>query len=403
MSNKTHSAVESNYRALYGKLFSALISQFGVNYVDEIGDAIQNAFLKSLKTWHADKIPDQKENWLFIVARNDIINEIKRKNRAGSEPLLTEIEESETGDNDLRLQTMLFLSSSGKVSPQAKVVFILKNIFGLNVREISENTLLSQDAIYKSLHRTKSTLRSEFENKPLDTITAKTGESEIETVEEILYAVFNIGFDSFDDKIQSVVNEDLCLEALALTKLLLKKHPQDSTKNLLALFCFHIARIPAKVDKGKLVPFFSQDQAKWDKKLMSLGFSYLQKPEKLHRFYIEALIVSKYMTVNSYDTEHWNEIIKLYELLIEHHHSPIIKLNLCYGLHKAQRTEEALILLAEIKNKLPGGHIYFSLVKAELLKATTPKESENIIASVMNKTEQAIRKEYLLENGFIKL
>lgn len=41
-----------NYRVLYGKLFSGLLSQFGINYVSEIEDAIQNSFLKSLKFGH---------------------------------------------------------------------------------------------------------------------------------------------------------------------------------------------------------------------------------------------------------------------------------------------------------------------------------------------------------------
>lgn len=403
MSNKRHSAIESNYRALYGKLFSALINQFGTNQVNEIEDAIQNTFLKSLKTWHSDKIPDNKENWLFIVARNDVLNQIKRKRRTDQELILNETEETEIAEDDLRLETILYLSSSNKISNQAKAVFILKNIFGLNVREISECTLLSQEAVYKSINRSKTNLQLEFKNKPIRTIIQKTGKQEIASVEDILYAVFNIGFDSFNAKIQSFVNEDLCLEALALAKELLKKHQQDSTKNLLALFCFHTARMPAKIHKGKLISLFKQDQSKWDRNLMSLGFSYLQKPKKMNRYYIEALIASKYMTTNVYDTEHWSEIIKLYGLLIEYHHSPIIKLNLCYGLHQANRTEEALILLADIEKELPNGHFYYSLVKAELLKASSPGESETIMTSVMNRIEQSIRKEYLLENGLITL
>lgn len=51
MKNKNSSVVESSYRTLYGKLFSALFNQFGANYVSEIEDAIQNSFYKSLKSW----------------------------------------------------------------------------------------------------------------------------------------------------------------------------------------------------------------------------------------------------------------------------------------------------------------------------------------------------------------
>lgn len=403
MTNRSYSIIESNYRASYGKLFSALISQFGVSYINEIEDAIQNSFLKSLKNWKADQIPDNKQNWLYIVARNDVINQIKAKNKTIPELAFSENSENETSENDLRLQSILFVVSSKNISSQTKVIFVLKNIFGLHMREIAESTLLKQDAIYKRIKRANKSLQLEFKNKPIDVILKKVNSNEISIVEEILYAVFNIGFDSFDEKIKSIINEDLCLEALSLSKLLYIEYGHDSTRNLLSLFCFHIARIPSKVSEGKLIPFFQQDRNYWNKKLIELGFHYLQKPAKLDKFYVESLIVSKYMTTNSFNTAHWDEIVKLYELLMKFSNSAIIRLNFCYVLHKAQRTEEALELLEKIKHEMPKEHIYLSLVEAEILKEAKPKESGKIMFSVLNKINQSIRKEYLLENGFINL
>lgn len=401
MTNKPYSIVESNFRASYGKLFSALISQFGVNHVNEIEDAIQNSFLKSLKNWKPNQIPDNKENWLYIVARNDVINQIKKNSKTKTEFTFLKVEESESTEIDLRLQTILFLSSSKKISKQSKVIFTLKNIFGLHIREIAESTLLNQDAIYKSIKRAKKNLQLEFENQQIDAILKQVTQNELSTVEEILYAVFNIGFDSFNEKNKSIVNEDLCLEALSLAKLLLKEHNKDSTRCLLALFCFHIARIPSKISNGKLISFFNQDRRNWNKELIELGFYYLEKPEKLNKFYIESLIVSKYMTLDSYTIEHWNDIINLYELLIKLSNSPIVKLNFCYVLHKVQRSKEALELLDQIENELPTEHVYFSLVKATILKKTNPKESEKLMLSVLSEMNQNIRKEYLIENCFI--
>lgn len=403
MTNKTYSIVESNYRTSYGKLFAALINQFGVNYVNEIEDAIQNSFLKSLKSWNLNQIPDKKENWLFIVARNDVINQIKKKHKEISKSILRINEESEIIKNDLRLQTILVLSSSKNISTQTKIIFVLKNIFGLHIREIGESTLLNQDTIYKSISRAKKSLKLEFEHKQIDSILKEVTQNEISIVEEILYAVFNIGFDSFNEKIKSIVNEDLCLEALSLVKLLFKQTKQDSTSNLLALFCYHIARIPAKVNQGKLISFFEQDKSNWNKELIDLGFHYLQKPKKLDKFYIEALIVSKYMTTSSYEINHWNDIINLYELLIKLSNSPIVKLNFCYCLHKVQRTEEALELLDKIKDDLPNDHIYFSLVKANILQEKSPLEADKIMSTIISKMNHTIRKEYLIENGFINL
>ena len=398
MKNKTSSVVESSYRTFYGKLFSALFSQFGANYVSEIEDAIQNSFYKSLKSWKPNQVPNNKENWLFIVARNDVLNQIKKGSRLHSETQFKANEETENANEDLRLKTILFLSKAKNVSSKVKVIFILKNIFGLHIKEISECTLLSQDAIYKSTNRAKKDFQQATKNASFDLTFEQVTENEIVIIEEILYAVFNIGFDSFSEKNKSIMNEDLCLEALALAKILSTKFEQITTKNLLALFCFHLARIPAKIKDNKIISFFEQDKTNWNDDFIKLGFHYLEKPEKLNKYYVEALIASKHMTDTENDIEHWNEIIKLYQLLLSISNSPITKLNLCYCLSKAQRIKEAKKILEIVENELPNEHIYLSLVKANIFENKKTLESEKIIEKVLKNINQKIRREYILEN-----
>ena len=397
MKNKISSVVESSYRTFYGKLFSALFGQFGTRYVGEIEDAIQNSFFKSLKSWKPNQVPNNKENWLFIVARNDVLNQIKKGSRLQSASRFKADNETENPNEDLRLKTILFLSKAGNVSSKAKVIIILKNIFGLHVKEISECTLLSQDAIYKSINRAKEDFRQSMQDANFDSTFEQTAEKEIAIVEEILYAVFNIGFDSFNEKIKSIINEDLCLEALALAKILSDKFQLITTKNLLAQFCFHLARIPAKVKNDKIISFFEQDTTAWNNDLIKLGFHYLQKPERLNKYYLETLIASKHMTTEKSDINHWNEIIKLYRLLLSLSNSPITKLNLCYCLSMAQRIEEAKALLEIVENELPNEHIYLSLVKANIF-TNENLESEKIIGQVLQSINQKIRREYILEN-----
>ncbi|MEE9364233.1 MAG: DUF6596 domain-containing protein [Cellulophaga sp.] len=398
MKNKTSSVVESSYRTFYGKLFSALFSQFGANYVSQIEDAIQNSFYKSLKSWKPNQVPNNKENWLFIVARNDVLNQIRQGSRLHSETHFKTNEETENANEDLRLKTILYLSKAKNVSSKVKVIFILKNIFGLHIKEISACTLLSQDAIYKSINRAKKDFQQATKDADFDLTFQQVTENEIVIIEEILYAVFNIGFDSFSEKNKSIMNEDLCLEALALAKILSDKFEQITTKNLLALFCFHLARIPAKIKDNKIISFFEQDKTNWNNDFIKLGFHYLEKPEKLNKYYVEALIASKHMTDIKNDIEHWNEIIKLYQLLLSISNSPITKLNLCYCLSKAQRIEEAKKLLEIVENELPNEHIYLSLVKANIFENKKNLESEKIIEKVLKNINQKIRREYILEN-----
>ncbi|ROI05014.1 RNA polymerase [Chryseobacterium sp. G0240] len=393
-----------NYRALYGKLFSGLLNQFGTNFVSEIEDAIQNSFLKSLKIWTKNNAPTNKENWLFIVARNDVLNQIKKK-KENDNFSLEQIEDNLAinGETDLRLQTITLISSLKSVSNQGKILLVLKNIFGLSIAEISDCTLINHEAIYKSINRTKKNIQLELNGNTIELNTITANQKDIAIVEEILYAVFNIGFDFFGDKTENIVNEDLCLEAFALTKFLLAQYKSGTTSNLLALFCFHIARIPAKVDEGKLKSFFNQNRKKWNKELMSLGFCYLIKPKEISRFYLEAVIISKYMSISELTQNDWTDIVKLYEMMQKVSQSPIVKLNYSFCLSKIGETEKALILLSEIEKELPSEHIYFSLVKAKILKEIDPKTSDDLFNSTMNKMSQNIRREYLLENELIRL
>lgn len=394
-----------NYRAIYGKLFSGLLNQFGTDYVSEIEDAIQNSFLKSLKIWKPNNVPHNKENWLFIVARNDVLNQIKKR-QENYNFSVEQIEDKSSiinNETDLRLQTILFISTLENISNQAKILFVLKNIFGLSIAEISDSTLINQEAIYKSINRTKKNIQLKFSGNEVDLNSVTANLQAISIAEEIFYAVFNLGFDSFSKKMEKIVNEDLCLEAFVLTKLLFSQYQSESTSNLLALFCFHIARIPAKVDNVKLISFFNQNREKWNKELLNLGFHYLIKPKTVSKFYLEAVIISKYMSVSEFTQNDWTDIMKLYEMMQKVSQSPIVKLNYCFCLSKIGETEKALIILSQIEKELPDEHIYFSLVKAKILKELNPKESDDLFISVMNKMNQKIRKEYLLENELIRL
>jgi RNA polymerase sigma-70 factor, ECF subfamily len=390
---------EINYRALYGKLFSALFHKFGVHYVAEIEDAIQNTFLKSLKIWKQHDLPNNRENWLFIVARNDVLNQIKRNQKLDPSASFDFVNEDNTEkDHDLRLHTILFIAGLNNISTQAKIILVLKNIFGLSQSEIQQNTLLSQDAIYKSIIRSKKIIQEEYGSKTLQLDIMDKDEKAISIVEEILYSTFNIGFDSFNEKSSSIINTDLCLEAIALAKSLYTQFGLDSTSNLLAIFCLHSARIPAKVENGKLISFFKQNRTLWDQNLHQLGVHYLRHPKVTSKFYIEALIILKYMSSSVFTNDDWKEIIKLYQVLMKITNSPIVKLNYCFCLSKVNEIEEALIILKDIEKGLPNEHVYLAIVKAKIMQNIDAMEAKKLFTSIADRLEQKIRKDFLLEN-----
>ncbi len=396
MKNSITSKIDTNYRKLYGKLFSSLFKQFGADYVNEIEDAIQNSFYKSLKSWKPDKYPENVKNWFFIVARNDILNQMKKKVHSDIECERFACGSDEEINEDLRLKMILFLAKSEMGSSKAKVIFILKNIFGLHTKEISNCTLLKEDAVYKSITRTKKGFLKASSSLNFDLVFETVSDSDLRLVEDIFYSIFNIGYDSFNEKIESIIDEDLCLEALSLTKMLWDKYRRNSTRNLLALFCFHLARIPEKVKESKLIPFFEQDKTKWNLELFNMGLYYLEKPEIFDKYYIEGLIISKHMMEEGYGLKHWNEIVQLYSLMLTYSDSPIMKLNLCYCLFRAERLAECFELLNTIKKELPSEHVYLTLVESHISNNFHGKSRQ--VHHILRNMKQKIRKEYILEN-----
>ena len=123
----------------------------------------------------------------------------------------------------------------------------------------------------------------------------------------------------------------------------------------------------------------------------------MKKPKKLNRYYIEAIITSKHMTAKTFNLEYWNQITELYKLLISITRSPIVKINLCYCLHQAERTGEAVQYLQQIRNQLPENHLYFLLVKANILKKAKSNESSKIINSLLSNVNQEIRRNHIVE------
>ncbi|SFW59412.1 RNA polymerase sigma-70 factor, ECF subfamily [Sinomicrobium oceani] len=396
MSSDPHPAIATDYRMLYGKLYAAFLQQFGSAYSACIEDAIQHAFYRSIKTWGTENIPENRENWLYIVARNDLLNQMRHQGRfVKNTTVIAETVHEDLPAGDLRLQTLLFLAGRRNINTKAKVLFVLKNIFGLSVSEIAQNTLHASEAVYKSINRSRKLLYNSSGPGEVQEAANRASDREIALVEEILYGVFNIGFDSFREKSEMIINPDLCAEALALAGILHRKYRRTPTSNLIALFCFHISRIPAKTGNHRFVPFFQQDRTQWDRDFMAMGFRYLKKPDELQQYYIEALIAGKYMTTSSYGKDFWQEIIRLYNMLLQCTDSPIVRLNVSYCYYRAGNDAEAIRLLNLVAGVLPENHTYLTLVRAAIYKNKDPEYAKSHLREIREKTRQKVRREHL--------
>jgi predicted RNA polymerase sigma factor len=230
------------------------------------------------------------------------------------------------------------------------VTLILKTLCGFSVSEIAHAFLASEESIEKRLGRARNLFRSSGD---LEEIAAVSDISaRLDAVYRAIYLLFNEGYHGSGS--ERIVREDLCFEAIRLA-LLLSEHPEGQkpkTHALLALLCFHAARLRGRIDDdGSLIQLEMQDRSKWDGELVEKGFHFLEKASagsELSDYHVEAGIASLHSAAASYDLTDWIKILELYDTLYRIRPSPIVALNRAVAAGKALGPEEGLVELKRI-------------------------------------------------------
>ena len=73
--------VEHFFRHEYGRLVATLVRRVGVTHVELVEDCVQSALMKALETWTVSGEPDNPSAWLFRVASNGAIDQLRRDDR----------------------------------------------------------------------------------------------------------------------------------------------------------------------------------------------------------------------------------------------------------------------------------------------------------------------------------
>ncbi len=80
----TPNLVEHFFRHEYGRLVALLTRRVGVRHLDLVEDAVQSALMAALTAWTAQGGPDDPGAWLYRVASNNLMGDLRRT--AGSAP-----------------------------------------------------------------------------------------------------------------------------------------------------------------------------------------------------------------------------------------------------------------------------------------------------------------------------
>lgn len=318
---------EHFFRREYGRLTAMLVRRFGVHQLEAVEDAVQNALVSALESWPRSAVPDNPPAWLFRVAHQKLVGELRRSGRRAELAALQAATSASTDDEpasiflagDVRddLLRMLFVCCDPQIPVESQIVLALKVLCGFDVREIAERLFTSEANVYKRLARA----RARFREMPsgLDSLVEDALVSRLPAVQSVVYLLFTEGY--LSSHADGPLRRELCDEAKRLAELL-AEHPASATPEtfaLLALMHLHAARMAARQDgSGGLILLEEQDRSAWDRAEIQRGLAWLARSAEgdvFSRYHAEAGIAAEHCLAPSFAETRWERIVECYELL----------------------------------------------------------------------------------------
>jgi RNA polymerase sigma-70 factor (ECF subfamily) len=393
--------IQHLFRTEYRKIVSVLCKRFGFDQIETAEDIASDTFLSAAQHWAYGSLPQNPVAWLYHVAGNKAKNHLKhtsvfekkisRDLKAGAGDFVpAEIDLSPQNINDSQLQ-MMFAISHPSISTEAQIGLSLRILCGFGIEEIADAFLTSRETINKRLFRAKEKLREEKITIELP------GPAEIDkrldNVLTTIYLLFSEGYYSISQ--DQTLRKDLCLEAIRLCYMLVENPVcnRPRVNALLALMCFQASRFEARFSRnGEIILYDEQDMSLWDAELISKGAYFLSCAaigDEISKYHLEAMI-AYWSTQKSESREKWENVLQLYNRLLQIEYSPIAALNRTYALSKANGKVEA-ILEAE-KLNLTGNHFYFVLL-GELYSESDPDKAMLYLEKALDLAKTSTDKE----------
>src|SRR5215470_2541344 len=91
-SDHIYQSVDHLFRCRAGQMIATLTRIFGIERLDQVEDAVQDAMIRALRLWPHQGAPDNPTAWLIQVAKNRLLDEMRRDSRM--QPVPEGIEES---------------------------------------------------------------------------------------------------------------------------------------------------------------------------------------------------------------------------------------------------------------------------------------------------------------------
>ncbi|HEY1914755.1 MAG TPA: sigma-70 family RNA polymerase sigma factor [Streptosporangiaceae bacterium] len=368
MTDSIHLKLDATFRHEAGRLVGALTRFFGDFDVAE--EAVQDALAEAVSRWPAEGIPERPAAWLQQTAKNRAIDRLRREARGRDKLALIATDPLRgvpQADPDERLR-LLFLCCHPVLNADAQVALTLRAVAGLTTAEIASAFLTSEPTISQRILRAKRKVAAA--NVPYRMPADDQLASRLPAVLAVLYLMFNEGY--LSSHTAEPERRWLEEEAEELAELLTRLMPREPEPlGLLALMRMHLARSAARFsDAGGIVRLRDQDRTRWDAATIAGAVRLLRRAASMGRpgpYQVQAAILAVHTEAPSWQVTDWPQIVALYDLLLRHDDTPVVRLNRLIAVAAARGPQCALTEIETLAGALDGYHL-FHATRAEFLR-----------------------------------
>jgi len=343
------------FRHSAGQMVATLARVFGPEHLELAEEVVQDALITAMQQWTLRGIPANPRGWLFQVARNRALDQLRRDaNLRGKESEVARAfaggSTSDDGspafahelrDDQLR---MMLMCAHPAIPAESRIALILKTVGGFSVDEIARAFLTKKETIAQRIVRAKKLIREE--RIPLELPSRSELPSRVATLLDVIYLMFNEGY--------SALARDVSAEAIRLGRAL-ADHPATcgpAPDALLALMLLQAARLPARIDAaGELAILAEQDRDQWDQQLLVDGLHTLSRAaagNRLTAYHVEAAIAACHAAAPSFEETDWRAIVGHYDVLLELKPSPVVALNRAVAIAMAESPAAGIAAIESI-------------------------------------------------------
>ena len=412
------SAIEAVWKVESTRIIAAIARvTHDIGIAEELA---QDALVTALELWPEEGIPENPGAWLMTAAKRRAIDSFRRARmqelKHGEITRELEFQQEQLGeamdqaldqvidDDVLRL---IFTACHPVLAVEGRVALTLRVACGLTTTEIARSFLVPEKTLGQRIFRAKKTLSES--HVPFETPRGDDLRKRVESVLSVVYLIFNEGYTATSG--EEWMRATLCLEAVRLGRRLAKLLPEEpEVYGLLALMELQASRAAARRGpNGEAVLMPDQDRSLWDYDQIQRGLAALDRAQKLggsaNSYTLQAAIAACHAQANTAAETDWEQIVLLYDALLQAIPSPIVELNRAVavsmargpaaGLHalEALAAEPALAnyhLLPSVRGDLLMKLERYAEAREELQRALAMTDNVREQELLSKKLEQAI-------------